>query len=205
MAKFVVISPVRIQKAKIIPAEQVKIKRTKYKLPLISTSDEFMEDFASQEAEKIIDSDIQELEKKEKEEAKLLELSLVKPILKETFSISNLDIPVRISLEKIPKYKLPIEEVEKQVQEAYDKGYKDGHQIATATLQGEIETNQKWIRRIDEVVFDFKKKYIKEIKQLQELLPQLATTIAKHILNREASLNIVTSVRIRSNGPRRHR
>ena len=62
MAKYVITSPVRIQKAKIIPAEQVQIKRTKYKLPVLSTADEFMEDFASKEVETIIDADLKEIE-----------------------------------------------------------------------------------------------------------------------------------------------
>lgn len=185
MSKYVVTSPVRIQRAKIIPADQVSIKKTKYKLPIITIDGEYLEDFASQNSEAILDSDIKEIEEKERKEAELLEMSLRKPILKEEFSISNLDTPVEISLEKLSKYSIPLEEVEKQVQEAYDKGYNDGHQIASSTMQGEIETNQKWIRRIDEVVEDLTRNYNNEIKQLHETLPKLGATIAKHILERE--------------------
>ena len=186
MSKYIVTSPVRIQKANIIPAEQVDIIRTKYKLPVITTNEKFIEDFALKNIEDIINSDIKEIEEKERLETELLELSMVKPVLKEEFSISNLDTPVQLSLDKLSKYSFPLEEVEKQVQEAYDKGYSDGHQIATATLQGEIEINQKRIRRFDEVVDDFKKKYNNEINQLQKTLPKLAVIIAKHILEREA-------------------
>jgi flagellar biosynthesis/type III secretory pathway protein FliH len=103
------------------------------------------------------------------------------------FCFCNPTKPVSISLEKIPPKAIPVDEVKKEVQKAYDNGFDDGQQVTTSNFEAEIEKYRDWMKRIDSVVEELKISYHSDIKKIEESLTSLATMIAENILEREIS------------------
>ena len=112
-----------------------------------------------------------------------------KPVYTEEFTFRNSDVPVEISLEKIPDELIPIENVKKEVQEAYNQGFSDGQDTTTATFKTQIRQHQKWLKNLDSVINELRSAYSKEIVSLEDSVVELAVMVAEHILEHEISDN----------------
>jgi flagellar assembly protein FliH len=112
-----------------------------------------------------------------------------KPVFYEEFSFSDMDTPIEISLKKIPDETLSLEEVKKEVQAGYDRGFEDGQMILRGTMEAEILKQQEWIRRIDKVIEDLEKHYYKEVEDFEDAVVRIAVMIAGQILEREATVD----------------
>jgi flagellar biosynthesis/type III secretory pathway protein FliH len=93
--------------------------------------------------------------------------------------------PIQIDLDKLPDDRVSVEEVQRYVQEAYDRGFAEGQQVARSDLRAEIETHKNWVRNIDDVLIRLETEYFEQIKHLQDLLPELSVMVAEQIILRE--------------------
>jgi flagellar assembly protein FliH len=97
--------------------------------------------------------------------------------------------PVQINMDLLPDERVSVEDVQKYVQDAYDRGFAEGQQVARSDLRAEIETHKNWVRNIDEVLIRLETEYYDQIKHLQDLLPELSVMVAEQIILREVSSN----------------
>jgi flagellar assembly protein FliH len=112
-----------------------------------------------------------------------------KTVFIQEFKVTNTNQPVKISLEKIPDEKIPLEEVQKEVQEAYDRGFADGQELTIYTFKNEIASHQQWVKNIDSVVIELQNHYVREIANMEEVVVELSVMAAEHILEHEISEN----------------
>lgn len=141
--------------------------------------------YRSEDYSQLFKEDVNSQDKKNIEVIKKAE----KPIFIEEFSFSNLNEPVEISLKKIPEESIPLLEVKKEVQNAYDHGFADGQQVGKSTYETEIQNLQEWIRNFDLIAAELRSRMSEEIKSLEQTLPAIALMIAEHILEHECSNN----------------
>jgi flagellar biosynthesis/type III secretory pathway protein FliH len=116
-------------------------------------------------------------------------VKISKPVFIEEFSISNSNEPVQISLSNVIEESLMIEDVKKEVQSAYDDGFKDGQQVTKSIYEAEIQKHLEWIRNFDIITEEFKKNYFSDMKKLEDSLISLAIMVSEHILGHETTAN----------------
>lgn len=97
--------------------------------------------------------------------------------------------PVQIALDKLPEDVLPLDEVRRQVQEAYDKGFTDGQDVTRDFFRDEMMRHQEWVRRFDVITEKLRHQYSKELVKLEEMIVSLGLMSAEHILQNEVSYN----------------
>ena len=164
------------------PIHRVKI--LKGKEALVEETDAFppLEDIEEEPEEDLFpDEDIEEEFEEEEEEIPgpavfYSELSFCNPLK-----------PVSINMDRVPPKAVPVDEVKKEVQKAYDEGFNDGQQISTSNFEAEIEKYREWMKRIDTVVEDLSISYSYEVNKFEESLTSLAQMMAEHIIQREIS------------------
>jgi flagellar assembly protein FliH len=116
-------------------------------------------------------------------------IKILKPVFTEEFKITNSNQPLEISLAKVPEESLPLVEVKKEVQEAYDNGFIDGQQITKSTYELEIQKYLEWIRNFDNITDEFKRSYFEDLTKLEDSVVSLAIMVAGHILEHEVSVD----------------
>lgn len=105
------------------------------------------------------------------------------------FTIHNFNKPIDIDLSKINKIEFTPEELQNQVQSAYDKGFEDGKQITQMALAEEFHKMESWVRRIDEVVLNLQQEFSQSIGSVKDIVVPLAIKIAEHIIKDEIKTN----------------
>ncbi len=108
-----------------------------------------------------------------------------KPSFVAYFTISNLNKPIDINLDKVNKIEFEREELQKQVQEAYDKGFEDGQQATQMALAEEFNKLEDWVRRIDKVTDELTKEFSKKIRELKNAIVPISMKVAEQILRAE--------------------
>jgi flagellar assembly protein FliH len=94
-------------------------------------------------------------------------------------------------LELLPEESTHVEEVisleqaQQEVQKAYEQGFSDGQQVATATLQADIQRYQQWVTSFDAMAIDMRRQFGESFKNLETSAVSLAVEIAQFILGRE--------------------
>lgn len=104
-------------------------------------------------------------------------------------NFSEQTAPVPISLDKLPEEVVPIEEVKRQVQEAYEKGFKDGQEVTRDFFTDEMMRHQEWVRRFDTITEKLRHQYSKELVKLEDMIISLGMISAEHILQSEVTYN----------------
>lgn len=79
-----------------------------------------------------------------------------------------------------------IEQVQQEVQTAYDRGFADGQNVATAILETEVNTLTERLRNLDSAIVELQRQYADAIAQTERVALDLAITIARTILGYEA-------------------
>lgn len=106
------------------------------------------------------------------------------------FTISDSKKPIAISLKNVrTEDELPLKEIQKEIQNAYNKGFADGQDVAKTTLEADIEKYSSWIKNFDTVANELKSSYNSEINKFKEALSSVAIIIAENIINSEISQN----------------
>lgn len=111
-----------------------------------------------------------------------------KPSFVAYFTISNLNKPIDINLEKVKKIEYEREELQKQVQEAYDKGFEDGQQATQMALTEEFNKLENWVRRIDKVTDELIKEFSNKIRELKNAIVPISIEVAEQILRAEVKI-----------------
>lgn len=125
------------------------------------------------------------------------ELQPVEPLALEDFSEDTLfsDQPEPSAERESPP--LPdesptftLEQVQQEVQAAYDRGFADGQEVASAVLQTEINTLTERLRNLDGAIRALQQQYAEAIASLEPVAFDLAVTIAEAILGYEAQRSL---------------
>jgi len=112
-----------------------------------------------------------------------------KPLYTIYFSVSNYCKPIEINLDKVKKIELEKEEIQRQVQSAYDKGFEDGQQATQMALAEDFNKLEDWVRRIDKVTENLIQEFSDKIKDLKNAIVPIAIKVAEHILRSEIRAN----------------
>jgi hypothetical protein len=110
--------------------------------------------------------DLDEILQEAENNIKQSEMMKKRPVFYEEYSISEQNQPITISLKKLPDDTLPLEEVKKEVQTAYNNGFNDGEQVTRSTLELEIQKLQFWVKNIDGVTENLKNQFMSEMRKL---------------------------------------
>lgn len=105
------------------------------------------------------------------------------------FTIGNYNKPLEIDLSKIHRVELSTEEIQNQVQSAYDKGFEDGQQITQMALTEEFRKMEAWVKRIDEVISNLQQEFSLRIRSLKDIIVPIALKISEHIIKSELKTN----------------
>lgn len=169
---------------------KVKIRQPFHRVKILKGKDAMIEDINvflpidtipdDDIIEKLDEFDENEIEKEKKEDPK-------PSVFTGEFCFCIPKNPISISLEKIPPKSIPVDDVKKEVQKAYDNGFDDGQKITTSNFKAEIEKYRDWMRRIDSVIEDLAISYHYEVNKFDDSLTSLARMMAEHILVREIS------------------
>lgn len=103
--------------------------------------------------------------------------------------ISNIDKPIQIDLSNIQEDTISISEAKQKIQEAYDRGFSDGKEVAGSTFIEDINKQQQWIRNFDNIVTDLRIQYSYELGILEEAVTKLALSVSEHILGYEVAIS----------------
>ncbi|MCX7930594.1 MAG: FliH/SctL family protein [Chlorobi bacterium] len=79
-----------------------------------------------------------------------------------------------------------IEQVQEEVQTAYDRGFADGQDVASAVLHTEINTLTERLREFDAIVTALQQQYAAAIAQIEHVALDAAVAIARVIVGAEA-------------------
>lgn len=162
-----------IHRVKILKGKEALVEETEALPPLEEIEEEPDEEFFPEED---IEEEYEEEEEIPEPAVFYSEFTFCKPVN-----------PVSINVDRIPPKAVPVDEVQKEVQKAYDEGFNDGQQVSTSNFEAEIEKYREWMKRIDTVVEDLSISYSYEVNKFEESLTSLAKMMAEHILQREIS------------------
>ncbi len=112
-----------------------------------------------------------------------------RPAFAAYFSISNFGKPIDIDLSKVHKVDFTREEIEQQVQSAYNKGFEDGQQITQMAIAEEFKKFEERVKSIENVIESLNAEYAKHIRQLKDIIVPLSIKISEHILRKEVEVN----------------
>lgn len=143
---------------------------------------QFFDNFSS--LDELFDSELDEIELS-KNPKKMEGLNPPRYFLE--FSIRNFNKPVELNLSKINKVVATREEIQEQVQSAYNKGFEDGKQVTQLALAEEFSKFESWIKNIDSVTENLTKEFSKELRSLSKAVVPIAIKIAEHILRSEVN------------------
>lgn len=112
-----------------------------------------------------------------------------KPRFYVEFSIRNFNKPLNIDLSKQNQIIATSDEIQNQVQSAYDQGFEDGRQVTQLALAEEFKKFENWIKNIDLVTEKLTKNFSEELKKLGKAVVPIAIQIAKLIIRKEVEQN----------------
>lgn len=112
-----------------------------------------------------------------------------RPVFSGYYTIKNLGKPIQLDLRKVNYLEYSAEELQEQVQSAYERGFQDGQQTTQMTFAEEFSKFEEWIRNIDQVTEELTSEFRRNMKALGGALIPLAIQVARHILNTEAQQN----------------
>jgi len=113
----------------------------------------------------------------------------VKSIYTEIFTISNTNKPTQIEFFAPPEPEIDWAQLEAEIQDAYDRGFRDGQATTRAIDEREFEKLRQMNRIIDKMVDSFRLEYSKQMELLKVHLVDLSITIAEQIIKYEVDTN----------------
>lgn len=159
----------------------IKVPRKKKKIEIIRSKEE-LSNILKQRKQEISQQNITK-----KGEAK--PANQVRPQYTQVFTFTNVDIPTQIEYFAPKSAQIEWESIEEEIDDAYDRGFRDGQDTARNVFNREISRMQESNRIIDVLVDSFKHEYQKEIKNLKHSLIDLSIIVAEQIIKREVDKN----------------
>lgn len=83
-----------------------------------------------------------------------------------------------------------VEQVQQEVQAAYDRGFAEGQDVATAILETELRALTERVHSLDSAILELQRQYAEAIERTEHTAVGLAVTIARAILRIEAERSI---------------
>jgi flagellar assembly protein FliH len=112
-----------------------------------------------------------------------------RPVFSGYYTIKNLGKPVQLSLRKVNYLEYSPEELQEQIQSAYERGFQDGQQTTQMTFAEEFSKFEEWIRNIDQVTEELTSEFHRNMKSLGRVMVCLGFGVAGHIINTEVREN----------------
>ncbi len=84
---------------------------------------------------------------------------------------------------------MSLDEIQADIQQAYDRGFSDGQAVTSALMESEIGKLREQAKNLDTLVLDLQEQFAREIEQFQTMAVNVAIVCAEHILQREVSVN----------------
>lgn len=94
---------------------------------------------------------------------------------------------IQIDLTKVLNSAISVEDVQDEIQHAYDRGFDEAQQLTRTTFEIELQKRQHWILNFDTVFKQMQAQFSSELRKLEESVVPLAAMIAEHILEKEVS------------------
>lgn len=112
-----------------------------------------------------------------------------KVVFTEKFVISDSNQPLQISLNKVAQPSLTLEEAKIEIQNAYNKGFKDGQEASEISYLGDIEGFKNWILNFDKLSLELRSEYTRQVMTFGKLISKTAIMVAEHLITQEISTN----------------
>ncbi len=93
---------------------------------------------------------------------------------------------------------ISVSDARKQVQNAYDRGFADGKQVATATMMTEIQRQQEVLKNFDTLIENLHAEFAVSINAMERSIVELALIAAEAVINEEVHQDksvVVTQVK----------
>lgn len=84
-----------------------------------------------------------------------------------------------------PQEMVTRDQVERELKNAYDRGFEDGREVTSAMLEREIGRHEEWLQNFDLIIGELHRQFSASIAQLEECAVSIAVEIAQYILQRE--------------------
>ncbi len=84
---------------------------------------------------------------------------------------------------------ISLEDLQADIQQAYDKGFSDGQAVTSALMESEIGKLREQNKNLDTLISDLHDQFVREIEQFQNLAVNVSIVCAEHILEREVLEN----------------
>lgn len=171
----------------------IKIPKKRRKINILRTKDAIENEIARRHQ---FLSSILELKKKQEEQPSEPQIQTqieekeeppkpVKSVFTEIFTISNTDKPTQIEFFAPPEPEIDWAQLEAEIQDAYDRGFRDGQDTTRAIDEREFEKLRQMNRIIDKMVDSFRLEYTRQMDLLKTYLVNLSITIAEQIIKYE--------------------
>lgn len=170
----------------------IKIPKNRRKINILQTRDAIEKETSTRLQ---FLSNILELKKKQAEpveqvieEIDTSENIIVEPpksVFTEIFAISNTNKPTQIEFFAPTEPSIDWEQIELELQDAYDRGFRDGQDTTKALDEREFQKLRHMNRIIDQMVDSFRLEYSKQMELLKTHLVDLSITIAEQIIKYE--------------------
>jgi flagellar assembly protein FliH len=108
-----------------------------------------------------------------------------KIVFTEIYTISDDVEPIQISNDFETKNMVIADDLEKQIQNAYNKGYDDAKEVALLNAREKVLESHNYIRRIDSFMMKLREHYINQTQIAREKIIEIGKTIAEIILETE--------------------
>lgn len=175
--------PKKLSRVEIISSRELNEEDYFQYLPLIQVPvDNFVPDIFDEEIAQLRNID------SEKEMFDTLDIPIQQTFYREV-SFTDQKRPIRIALNKLPQSTILISEAKKKIQEAYDKGFKEGQEITEDYFVDEIRRHQNWVKNFDQLSYKLRQGYSQELRTLEESIVSLAMLTAEHVLQNEIKSN----------------
>lgn len=131
----------------------------------------------------------EEPQSKKKQGTKIPKKKVERPAFATYYTIRNFNKLIELDLSKISKVETTVDDLQQQIQSAYNKGYEDGQQVTQMALAEEFHKYEEWMKRIDSVIENLEIEFARKLKDLKEILVPLAIKTAEHILRAEIHID----------------
>ncbi len=80
---------------------------------------------------------------------------------------------------------VPRSQVERELKNAYDRGFEDGREVTSAMLEREMGRHEEWLQNFDTIVGELHREFSGAITRLEECAVSLGVEVARFLLQRE--------------------
>lgn len=80
---------------------------------------------------------------------------------------------------------VPRSQVERELKNAYDRGFEDGREVTSAMLEREMGRHEEWLQNFDTIVSELHREFSGAITRLEECAVALGIEVARFLLQRE--------------------